>query len=297
MTTATTTVVTKGRPIHPVNRVGALGPKFSYSDYVGRSIAAEVTLYPTFESLLKALDNNEETHAVIPFENTTVGGVEGLNALLQRQSSTQIVGEYRLPINHALIAGKHIENITQVKTIMSHPQALAQCSNIIESQGWKKKVTASTSAAVNEAIHLPHAAAIGPINSISVGPAHILQKNVQDLPNNLTRFLLLKKIKKCRQAYPINWDRAYIFMSVVLGSHNSRTAVQDAIGVFSSYSVVMRSITAVPRGRKYSFFIEVYFSDKYDLLLKYLDQRESLRLYEVGRAALRELRPPLKNRG
>jgi prephenate dehydratase len=92
----------------------------------------DIETYPvdTFEDLHKMVDSGGADSGIIPIENSTAGSVlENYDLLLKYR--LPITAELKLQIDHCLVALKG-ETLNTLAKIISHPQALEQCSNFFE---------------------------------------------------------------------------------------------------------------------------------------------------------------------
>ena len=90
----------------------------------------------TWKEAMEAITKGEADYAVLPIENSTAGIVSDIYDLLVEYPH-YIVGEQELPVEHVLMAlpGAKVEDI---RTVISHPQALAQCRRFLDSnENWK----------------------------------------------------------------------------------------------------------------------------------------------------------------
>jgi prephenate dehydratase len=130
---------------------------------------------------------------VVPIENSIEGSVTDTLDLLIHESRVSIRKELVLPIEHHLLAKPGTE-VSDVKVLYSHPQALGQCRHFIERCFPKAQVVAalSTAAAVEEMMASSHpAAAIGTKRAAELYGAKTLAKAIHDQASNVTRFVVL----------------------------------------------------------------------------------------------------------
>ena len=178
--------------------------------------AGTATPRPTFESVFEALVAGEVEAAVVPIENSLFGGVHA-NYDLLREHDVAIVGEVHLRIHHNLLVnpGTRLEDI---RTVMSHPQALGQCKaflkeklpnadqvSVYDTAGAAKRLAESG---------VMDAAAIASLKSADVYDLDVLASGVESNRQNYTRFLALSK------------DPA----SKVPGGSGSKTSIVYALG-------------------------------------------------------------------
>ncbi len=130
--------------------------------------------------------------AVLPIENSLHGAVADHYDLLLQHDVT-IVGEVALRIRHALIAAPGVA-FHALSQVMSHPVALSQCRRFFVDNPQLQAVPFyDTAGAVKHAITSgdPHLAAIAAPAAAEVYGGHVLRHDLEDDPQNFTRFFLL----------------------------------------------------------------------------------------------------------
>lgn len=155
----------------------------------------EAVPFETFAAALEALTSGDCDCALIPVENSSIGAVEPA-ATLVRDSGLKVVAEAWRPIRHALM-GIQGARIADLKRVLSHPIALAQCERTLK--GMKLNVvehfdTAGAARDVAEAGD-PTQGAIAPGNAAEVYGLSILRNDLQDSGDNRTRFVLLSAVQ------------------------------------------------------------------------------------------------------
>ena len=133
-------------------------------------------------------------YGVLPIENSTAGSVNQVYDLMKKHKF-YIVRSVRIPVSHNLVANLDT-NISDVKEILSHEQALSQCKHYLE--GFKDvKITACANTAVAAKTLAESGrrdiAAISSRECADLYGLKILDNNVQDNDNNYTRFILIAK--------------------------------------------------------------------------------------------------------
>lgn len=167
-----------------VTEVALLGPSGTYTHQAAEKYFEN--LEPVFCSTIREVFESELKNKFVPVENSLGGGVTDTIDFL-REYDEKIAGEVELGIQHALITDE--EKISDVEKIVSHPQALAQCQELISEHGWSEEESNSTSEAV-ENLEEGEAALASEI-SAELNGKNILQRSVQDRDVNVTRFLVL----------------------------------------------------------------------------------------------------------
>src|SRR5947209_20250280 len=135
-------------------RVGYFGPEgtFTHEALIAATHGADLELValPTIYDTVMAVHDGLVERALVPIENSLEGSVNAtLDALALETEDVAIVGEVVHPIRHCLIARHELE-LDKIETVLSHPQATAQCSRFIRGQIPQARVLveASTAAAV-----------------------------------------------------------------------------------------------------------------------------------------------------
>ena len=178
-------------------RISFLGPAGTYSEQAAQIWCEECDLVSvdSIPDVAKAVNDGLTDIGIVPIENSIEGGVTFTLDLLIHDSDLSICGEIVIPINHNLMSKNEI-NYIDIKTVYSHPQSLGQCRQFLASNLPNANLVASlsNSAAVEEMMKAPmNSAAISSDQAAKIYGAKILKKNVEDRPNNETRFIVLGK--------------------------------------------------------------------------------------------------------
>ena len=124
------------------------GEHGAYSEEaIHRQFGEDTTTLPceTFAEVFEAIQRGRATHGMVPVENALAGTVFQVYELLI-EHDFRVQAEHLLPITHHLLApeGTALEDI---KRVMSHPQALAQCTDTLHRRGWEPVATYDTAGA------------------------------------------------------------------------------------------------------------------------------------------------------
>jgi len=173
-------------------KVGVLGPEGSYSEKAARLWNPEATLVymDDFEDILAAVESGELERGVVPLENSLEGSVGLIMDLLLRLQVV-ILAEVNVPIRHCLLGLGESE----VKVVLSHPQALAQCRQYLRRNfpAAEIRTTGSTSHAARLAQEFPEMAAVAGAGAAETYGLKVLAKDIQDGTDNVTRFAVVGK--------------------------------------------------------------------------------------------------------
>ena len=167
-----------------MTEVALLGPEGTYTHQAAEKYFED--LEPVFCSTIREVFDSEIETKLVPIENSLGGGVTDTIDLL-KEKDVKITAEVVLPIQHALIADE--DDLSDIKTVVSHPQALDQSKEIIEEHGWNTRESSSTAGAVEE-IKETEAALASEI-AAEISGKNIIETSVQDRDTNVTRFLIL----------------------------------------------------------------------------------------------------------
>jgi prephenate dehydratase len=147
----------------------------------------------TFPEVFLAVVSDRAEAAMLPVENSTTGSIHSSYDLLL-ENNLHIIGEFTLPVRHAVMVPQGVEAET-VRQVISHPQALEQCARWIASQNWKPVPVHDTAGAARMIAEDPgpERAAIASETAARIHGLKILARSIQDVRANYTRFLLLAK--------------------------------------------------------------------------------------------------------
>jgi chorismate mutase/prephenate dehydratase len=188
---------------------------------------------------------------VVPLENSLQGSERPTLDLLL-QNDLKVRGEVDIRIVHNLIAKAGIKE-KDVRVIVSHPQALAQCHRFIEKEFPKCELreASSTAKAVETLKILDNAAAIGTVIAAQKYGMTILRKQIEDNPNNFTRFFVLGS----KDAGPTGNDKT----SIVFSTRDEPGALYRILRAFARREVNLTKIESRPEwGKpwKYVFYLD-----------------------------------------
>ena len=183
-----------------MTRVGYLGPEGTHSHeaLMGQPGAGERELVslPTVHDTVLAVDAGDVDRAFVPIENSLGGSVTAtLDALALDTDGVTIVGEVIHPIHQCLIA-RTARDLAGIETVLSHPQAHAQCAAFLRAELPHARVVAVNSTA--DAVRTVAAgddptAALGTRLSAELYGCEVLRAGVEDVHENETVFVWLAR--------------------------------------------------------------------------------------------------------
>ena len=149
--------------------------------------------YQSFDGACRAVVDNLADVAVLPLENTTTGTVNEVYDLIPSYGLF-IIASSSNAINHSLLSVKGTD-FTDIKTVISHPQALSQCSILIKKMGLVALERENTAFAAEEVAlkNDKSIVALGSVTNAEIYGLDILQAIANNEESNQTRFVVLSK--------------------------------------------------------------------------------------------------------
>ena len=247
-----------------IARVAFQGEPGAFSEAAAIQLLGEaITTVPrsTFDAAFRAIDEGTADALLAPVENSLAGSVVRVFDLLL-ESRLAIVAETILPIEMQLIAapGSSLEDI---RTVASHPMALAQCERFFAAHPqWKRVPAEDTAGSVREALSRgdKSSAAIAGRRAAEHYKGVILAESIQDNAENFTRFVLLVPEKEA--ASWLSRDARKVSLAMRLAHRPG--ALLASLEPFAKHGVNLLKIESRPiHGRpwEYQFFIDVEASD------------------------------------
>ncbi len=209
----------------------------AYSHLSCRRVHPELEAFAcnSFVDAMFMVEKGEARLAMIPLENSTAGRVEEIYRLVPK-TQLHIIGEHFEPVNHCLLAlpGTKIE---EIKTVSSHPQALAQCDGHIRELGIEQIAgldTAGSAAELAASGDKSHAAIASSLAAELYG-LEVLRDNFQDKTGNTTRFIIL-----ARDSHMPTLENDIRFMTTIMFQvRNIPAALYKGLGGFATNGVNM----------------------------------------------------------
>lgn len=250
-------------------KIGILGPAGTFSEDAaelwlkGRNEnLVEMKYYETIFDVSESLLRKEVDYGIVPIENSLEGSVgETLDVLSsENREEIQIVGEVLVPINICLLAQTFKKSL--IKTVISHPHALAQCKQFIREQlkGVEVKSVDSTASAAKLASQSEEIAALASKSAAQKYGLNILEENVQSgaLPRepaspergykgSVTRFVVLSSSAAASgiKTAPTGRDKT----SVLIYLKDYPGALYDVLGEFAQRGINLTKIESRPSKR------------------------------------------------
>ncbi|MFC1682926.1 prephenate dehydratase [Candidatus Zixiibacteriota bacterium] len=233
------------------------GEHYSYSEIAAKKFLDEDAIChptPSFDEVFQKVVTEKVALGIIPIENTLYGSIHrNFDLLLENEAI--IVGEVNLRIELHLIALPGV-NLDQVKTVYSHPAALEQCRRFFREhpdiEGVSSYDTAGSVKIVSEKKQSSVAAIASRWAAKDYGMA-ILRQEIEDFPENFTRFLIVSK-KKYDFGLPSK-------TSIVFSTRDIPGALFKSLSVFFLRDINLMKIESRPlRGKPWEYLFYLDFS-------------------------------------
>jgi len=246
--------------VESAHRVAFQGIDGSYSHIAARKYFAaqasqiEFVGRSTFAAALEEAETGGAGYAFLPIENTTAGSINETYDLL-RNTELQIVGEEILQVRHCLAAHAGVE-IDALQKILSHPQALQQCSRFLRSLTKVEAIafedTAAAARAVGEAGD-PTQAAIASEEAAELAGLDVIARDIADQPENWTRFVVISAI-----AMEID-HRIPAKTSLVFTTRHRHGALARCLDILAEHDLNLSKLESRPVPRRpweYLFYVD-----------------------------------------
>ena len=213
----------------------------------------------TLEQTFDAVVDSRASHAVVPVEDAVSGTVPGVYELLLAHDFV-VTGEVSLNIEHVLVGPRGARR-DALRRVLSHPIALAQCSDFFRAHRKVEAVTVfDTAGAVRMVVESadPHSAAIASRRAAAMYGAEILAERIQDAAENWTRFLSLMARSQAPMA------RTGAKAMVACGLRHEPGALARALQLIADQGLSVTKIEGHPiKGKpfEYRFVVETVAPD------------------------------------
>jgi len=233
-------------------RVGYLGPEGSFSQEAAQQKFGASVEYMPLADIRAVFEEISRGHCdlgMVPIENSVGGGVvDTLDAFID--APLHICAETVLAVHHNLLARCPID---QIQTVASKPEVFAQCRNWLSASLKQVELlpVASTSKAAELAARQSGLAAIGSTLAADLYDLQIIFANIEDNPNNMTRFFVISTTPAKRTG---NDKTAIMFTTA-----HKAGALVEVLNVFSRHGINLTNIDTRPSKRRnweYYFFVD-----------------------------------------
>lgn len=238
----------------PARAIALQGAPGANSHRAAQEYAPDALPLPcfSFEDAIDAVKQERAGRAIIPIENSQNGRVADIHFLLP-ESGLSIVGEYFMPIRHALMG----MGAGPFRAAYSHPQALGQSRFFLRERGIVPLAFSDTAAAAAHVAELgdPALAAIAPELAAELYGLTVAEHGVEDAHDNMTRFVVLAR----EPLRPGDLAGQATVTTFVFEVKNIPAALYKAMGGFATNGVNMTKLESYQQGA--SFSATMFYAD------------------------------------
>ncbi|MEP1150752.1 MAG: prephenate dehydratase [Balneola sp.] len=226
--------------------------------------------YDTFLEAAKAVTEGVVDMACLPIENTTAGSINDTYDILG-EAKLHIVGEEILKIVHCLLTVEDV-GVSQIRRILSHPQAIAQCTHFLAELP-RCKVESYLDTAISARKVLED----GDLSQAAIAGAHaaehyglkVIAHDIANQKNNFTRFVIVSP-------KPVSVDlQIPCKTSLYMVTSNDEGSLIECLNVLHTHGINMSKLESRPRLNepwKYSFYIDIEGNIEDDAIKKALTE-------------------------
>lgn len=226
--------------------------------------------YDTFLGAAKAVTEGVVDMACLPIENTTAGSINDTYDILG-EAKLHIVGEEILKIVHCLLTVEDV-GVSQIRRILSHPQAIAQCTHFLAELP-RCKVESYLDTAISARKVLED----GDLSQAAIAGAHaaehyglkVIAHDIANQKNNFTRFVIVSP-------KPVSVDlQIPCKTSLYMVTSNEEGSLIECLNVLHTHGINMSKLESRPRLNepwKYSFYIDIEGNIEDDAIKKALTE-------------------------
>lgn len=249
-----------------MKRIAIQGIKGSYHDiaahYYFDKEDIELICCSTFEEVFEVVKQDSTVMGMVAIENTIAGSLLH-NYELLCQSNLTIIGEHKLRISHSLVClpEDNLEDITEVN---SHPVALMQCRDFLNSHPQFKVVEGEDTAGSAEIISRKHLRGHAAICSKFTAPLYgmkVLEEGIETNKHNFTRFLVICQPQRANLMRDI---RQVNKASLVFSLPHEEGSLSQVLSILSFYKQNLTKIQSLPligKEWQYMFYVDLAFDD------------------------------------
>ncbi|HSN55564.1 MAG TPA: prephenate dehydratase [Candidatus Sulfomarinibacteraceae bacterium] len=249
------------RSTRGARRVAYQGVEGSYSQlaarkyFAVRSAAMEFVGVRSFAEALSMAESGDAGYAFLPIENTTAGSINQTYDLL-RHTDLEIVGEEILHVRHCLL-GLSGASVAGLRRVLSHPQALTQCSRYLaELEGVELVAFEDTAAAAREVERAsdPAQAAIASAEAAAIYGLAVLDEGIADQDENWTRFVVISGLEIVLD------PRIPAKTSLVLTTPHREGALAHCLNLLAEHGLNLTKLESRPvpsRPWEYLFYVDI----------------------------------------
>ena len=267
-------------------KIGYFGKEGSNTHFAASQMhKGDFVGFPSIQSLFHAVTDGAVDIGVAPIENSVEGTVGATNDQLYRDSLF-ITGELYTRITHCLIVYPGTK-IDSVRKVISHPQALGQCSLYLNRMGFEAISYQDTASAVASLSNPEHRGfgAIGSEMTAKLYGMEILENDIGDFQDNHTRFISISR----EMHSPAN-PEGRMKASIVVSLEDSPGSLKGILDIYGRNGINLKRIESRPvkfSPWKYIFFLDSEYVPAHADVFREIEERsmsyKMLGIYPMAR--------------
>lgn len=234
---------------------GAFSHQAAHHHFEERYAKVHCFGYDTFRRAAQAVKDQKVDYAILPIENTTAGSINETYDILG-DSTLHIVGEEAIRVIHCLLALEQVP-LDRIRRIISHPQAIAQCSNYLARlHDCKVESYIDTAMAAKKVLEdgdLSQAAIAGSY-AADIYDLEILERDLANQSENFTRFVVVSRD-------PVEVDQQIpCKTSLLMVTSHDKGALIQCLNVIDEHDIRMTKLESRPKPNepwKYQFYLDI----------------------------------------
>lgn len=221
-----------------------------------RYLQVDAIGYDTFKQAAQALIDKKVDYAILPIENTTAGSINDTYDIVGIEN-IHIVGEEILKVVHCLMAVEPV-GLSKIRCILSHPQAIAQCTLFLSGLPRCKVEsyldTAMSAKKILEDGDITQAAIAG-AHAADLYDLHILESDIANQSDNYTRFIVAAR-------EPVKVDSQIpAKTSLMMVTSNEEGSLIECLNILHKHKINMAKLESRPRMNepfRYTFYLDIH---------------------------------------
>ncbi|MFW2390109.1 MAG: prephenate dehydratase [Polyangiales bacterium] len=210
--------------------------------------------FHSFREMLEALKAGQVDYAVLPIENSIAGSINESYDLLA-EMGLSLVGEEFQPIAHCLIGAADVD-VAEIRRVYSHPVALAQCGEFLETlEDCHVEAFVDTAMSVEKVKNDgdPAQAAIASEEAAALHGLPVLRRDIADHPENYTRMVIVAP-------EPAHYEPGVACKtSLIFSTIHEQGALARCIAIFAEQGLNLTKIESRPKPDtpfEYIFYVD-----------------------------------------
>ena len=249
-------------PYSHIPKVFTLGPAGTFSDQAARQVCSNfdaIHYTKNFNEAIVRVSETPNSVAVVPIENSVAGTVTQIQDALVTEELI-ILDEFPMRIRYALLANAPLQQVTQ---FFAHEQAYGQtlqytarhlCS--ADHIYTRSNTDSATQFFSTSEQRIPQAAIV-PINLVEEHQDFVVAQDIQDYPNNTTRFVVVRK-REDKEQLDFRQRKTSLFIEF---ETDRAGLLYEMLSIFNAYRINLCRLESRPSKRipwSYVFFVDLY---------------------------------------